>query len=108
MINRYGLPGAIQFPPIPGCRRCPAYCPDYLRCHVRQMARSYYNFVGSARMGVGSSDAGAVVDPTFRVIGFDNLRVVDASVIPEVPNAHTQAVVIALAEKAARLIMRGE
>ena len=107
VIRKYPMPSVTQFPPIPGCPPCAFFCEEYLRCHVRQLARSYYNFVGSARMGV-AGDANAVVDPTFRVMGFDNLRVVDASVIPEIPNGHTNAVTIMLAEKAARLIMTGQ
>ena len=105
-LRTYPMPYTTLFPPIPVCSKCNAYCEDYLRCHIRQLARSYSNFVGTARMGL-SGDPLAVVDPNFRVIGFQNLRVVDASVIPEIPNAHTNAAVIMLAEMAARNIMTG-
>ena len=46
------LSGVTVFPPIPGCRHlCPNrhLCDDYLRCHIRQLGRSYYNFVGTCR-----------------------------------------------------------
>jgi choline dehydrogenase len=49
---------------------------------------------------------GAVVDEELRVKGLQNLRVVDASVMPAVPSGNINAAVIALAEKGADLIRR--
>ncbi|MCJ1293077.1 hypothetical protein MMC34_004630 [Xylographa carneopallida] len=49
-------------------------------------------------------DMGGVVDPTLLVYGTQNLRIVDASIFPLVPAAHLQAVVYAVAEKAADII----
>ncbi|MCY4106882.1 MAG: GMC family oxidoreductase N-terminal domain-containing protein [Chloroflexi bacterium] len=61
---------------------------------------------GTCRMG-DPKDARSVVDPDCRVIGVDHLRVIDASIMPDVPRANTNLTVIASAEyMAARL--RGE
>jgi choline dehydrogenase len=50
---------------------------------------------------------GAVVDGALRVNGLKGLRVIDASVIPAIPQAMINAATIALAEKAADLVLAG-
>jgi choline dehydrogenase len=58
---------------------------------------------GTCKMGP-DSDPMAVVDQSCRVHGFDNLMVVDASIMPDVVRANTNASTIMIAEKAADLI----
>jgi choline dehydrogenase len=52
-------------------------------------------------MGTGDD---AVVDGQLRVRGIDNLRVVDASIMPVIPGGNTNAPTIMVAERAADLI----
>jgi choline dehydrogenase len=65
---------------------------------------STYHPVGTAKMGP-ASDPNAVVDKELRVHGIEGLRVVDASVFPLIPSGNTHAPVVAVAEKAADLIL---
>ena len=71
---------------------------------IEELVVSLNHGSGTCRMG---GDAESVVDPELRVRGIDRLRVADASVMPVIPRAHPNATVMAIAEKAARLI-RGE
>jgi choline dehydrogenase len=73
-----------------------------LRDFARRAANSFHHPVGTCRMG---TDEGAVVDPALRVRGIQQLRVVDASVMPLLPQAMVNAPTIAIAERAADLIL---
>lgn len=52
------------------------------------------------------SDAEAVVDPQLRVRGVQNLRVIDASVMPTLVGGNTNAPTTMIAEKGAELVLR--
>lgn len=73
-----------------------------IEAFIRQHAESVYHPVGTCRMG---SDDMAVVDQQLRVQGVEGLRVVDASIMPNIVSGNTNAPVIAVAERAADLIL---
>jgi choline dehydrogenase-like flavoprotein len=73
-----------------------------LRDFARRAANSFHHPVGTCRMG---TDAAAVVDLALRVRGVEGLRVVDASVMPSLPQAMVNAATIAIAERASDLIL---
>ncbi|MGH8128587.1 MAG: GMC family oxidoreductase [Gammaproteobacteria bacterium] len=73
-----------------------------LEALVRQRAETIYHPVGTCRLG---TDAQAVVDPELRVHGVQNLRVVDASVMPTLIGANTNIAVTLIAENAARMLL---
>jgi choline dehydrogenase-like flavoprotein len=52
----------------------------------------------------GSGDPAAVVDTNCRVIGYEGLRVCDASVMPDLPKANTHLTTVAIAQ---RLLTKG-
>jgi len=72
---------------------------------ARERGSTAYHLVGTCRMAP-ASDPTSVVDDALRVRGLDALRVVDASVMPQVPSANTMAATLMIAEKAADM-MRG-
>ena len=78
--------------------------PAALDAHVRATAVTVSHPLGTCRMGV---DNNAVTGPDLRFNGLDGLRVVDASVMPDLVGGNINATVIAIAEKAADLIKAG-
>ncbi|HTN96715.1 MAG TPA: GMC oxidoreductase [Nordella sp.] len=73
--------------------------------HMRRTVKTDYHPVGTCRMG-HDLDAQAVVTPDLRVRGIDGLRVIDASVMPKIVTANTNAPTMALASRAVS-ILRG-
>ncbi len=70
--------------------------------YCRKDGKSLLHAVGTCRMGVGED---AVVDPRLRVHGIENLRVVDASIMPKIVSANTNAACIMIGEKGAEMII---
>lgn len=77
---------------------------DALSDYIIRNCAGVYHPVGTCRMG-SDSDPMAVLDPHCRVRGVENLRVVDASVMPSIPRANTHFPVLAIAERAADLMV---
>ncbi len=80
----------------------PATSDAALEQHVRATSGCIWHPVGTCRMGRGED---AVVDGQLRVHGVRSLRVVDASVMPQITSGNTNAPTIMIAEKAADMIL---
>ncbi|XP_069127708.1 L-sorbose 1-dehydrogenase-like [Argopecten irradians] len=76
---------------------------DFWKCFVQQISVTVYHPIGTCRMG-RADDSTAVVDPQLRVKGIKHLRVVDASIMRNIPSGNTNAPAIMIAEKAADMI----
>ncbi|CAG9770840.1 unnamed protein product [Ceutorhynchus assimilis] len=89
--------------PIPQCSNIPFGRDEYFECMARYFTFTIYHQSGTCKMGP-SSDKKAVVDPRLRVYGVKGLRVIDASIMPEIPAAHTNSPTFMIAEKGADMI----
>jgi choline dehydrogenase len=69
---------------------------------ARTTGGTVFHAVGTCRMG---SDDRSVLDPRLRVRGVENLRVIDASVMPRITSANTNASSLMIGERGAALIM---
>ncbi|KAF7374046.1 hypothetical protein MSAN_00285300 [Mycena sanguinolenta] len=77
--------------------------PAELTAHIRANSGPGYHVVGTAGMSPRGAQYG-VVDPDLKVKGIAGLRVIDASVLPIVPAAHTQAATYVVAERGSDLV----
>ena len=75
---------------------------EELNEYIKSNAETAYHPCGTLKMGV---DKMAVVDEKLKIYGLQNIRVVDASVMPEIPSANLNAPTLMIAEKASDAIL---
>jgi choline dehydrogenase-like flavoprotein len=79
---------------------------DALDAWMRSVVSDTQHPVGTCRMGA-ADDPRSVVDPDCRVLGLEGLRVIDASIMPEVPRANTHLTCVMIGEVMAERLRRG-
>ncbi|MBN9060303.1 MAG: sorbosone dehydrogenase, partial [Rhizobiales bacterium] len=77
---------------------------DELAAFCAKTVKTNYHPSGSARMG-RDDDPMAVLDSKLRVRGVEGLRVIDCAAIPFIPSANTNAIALALGNKAVSILM---
>jgi choline dehydrogenase-like flavoprotein len=76
---------------------------EQILAYLRETASTVYHPVGTCKMGV---DDMAVVDPSnLKVKGMQNLRVIDASIMPKLISGNTSSPSMMIGEKGARMIL---
>ena len=80
---------------------------DELLETARERGTTTFHMMGTCRMGP-KNDPSAVVDPQLRVHGLSGLRVADASIMPTMPAANTNAACYLIGEKAADLVLQSD
>ncbi|XP_037954410.1 glucose dehydrogenase [FAD, quinone]-like [Teleopsis dalmanni] len=89
--------------PIKECDRYEFKTERYWRCYTKYFSTALYHLVGTVKMG-GKNDKTACVNTRLQLLGVDNLRLADASIMPKIPTANTNAPTIMIAERAADFI----
>ncbi|XP_001966068.3 oxygen-dependent choline dehydrogenase [Drosophila ananassae] len=97
-FSRCGL--HLWLPPLPECQDQPPDSDSYWLCYIRSFYVGAWHSVGTCRLGQGG-----VVDERLRVRGIRGLRVVDASIMPELPAGNTNGPAMIIGERAAQLIL---
>ena len=77
---------------------------DELLDVARQRSTTLYHLMGTCRMAT-KTDPTAVVDDQLCIHGLQNIRVIDASIMPSMPSANLNAAVMMIAEKGADMIL---
>ncbi|XP_063381629.1 glucose dehydrogenase [FAD, quinone]-like [Cydia fagiglandana] len=97
------LNASLAYVLLPGCEDFAFKSTEYFECLARHLTTTLYHPVGTVKMGP-SEDATSVVSPELRVHGIQNLRVADASIMPRIVRANTNAATIMIGEKCSDMI----
>ena len=78
---------------------------EKLLLHIKNITQTIFHPVGTCKMG---QDEMAVVDERLRVKGIQNLRIIDASIMPKIVSGNTNAPTIMIGEKGAAMILEDQ
>ncbi|XP_017130438.1 glucose dehydrogenase [FAD, quinone] [Drosophila elegans] len=104
-FRRCGL--RFWLPPLEECDILTPDSDDYWLCYIRYFYVGAWHSVGTCRMAprMNFQEDGGVVDERLRVHGVKGLRVVDASIMPELPAGNTNGPAMMIGEKGAEMIL---
>uniref|UniRef100_T1J046 Glucose-methanol-choline oxidoreductase N-terminal domain-containing protein n=1 Tax=Strigamia maritima TaxID=126957 RepID=T1J046_STRMM len=88
---------------VPNCILYVLWSEEYIKCTAKFLSTSFFHPTSTCKMGP-AKDKMAVVDHRLRVYGIKNLRVADASIMPNVVSAHTNAACMMIGEKVSDMI----
>lgn len=91
--------------PLPACVGLKVPSDEYFKCYIDAMTTTIFHPVGTCKMGP-VIDRNAVVDSKLRVHGVNNLRVIDASIMPKIVSANTVAPTFMIGEMGADFIKK--
>ncbi|KAF2888523.1 hypothetical protein ILUMI_17650 [Ignelater luminosus] len=100
------LNASLLYAPLPACQENKYLSREYWYCQLRQLTFHIFHPIGTCKMGP-NPEKGAVVNHQLKVHGIRNLRVADASIIPETTSGHTNAPSIMIGEKVSDMIKYG-
>ncbi|KAL1469717.1 hypothetical protein MTO96_040906 [Rhipicephalus appendiculatus] len=86
----------------PNCENHTIWSRDYIECFVRQAAFPGQHVCCTCPMGEVNN---SVVDSRLRVHGLKNVRVIDASVMPQITSGNINAAVLMIGDKGAKMII---
>ena len=87
------------------CGSYEPYSDDYFECFLKHWSHTIYHPAGTCKMGP-KTDGLAVVDAELKVHGIQNLRVIDASIMPALVGANTNAPSIMIGEKGSSMVIK--
>ncbi|KAH8409081.1 hypothetical protein KR009_006553, partial [Drosophila setifemur] len=108
-FRRCGL--RLWLPPVVECDALAPDSDEYWLCYIRYFYIGAWHSVGTCRMapreeeGDCEGEGGGVVDERLRVHGVKGLRVVDASIMPNLPAGHPNGPTMLIGERGSQLIL---